>query len=81
MVRIPVNESERLQNMIIKTQFHQCSPLGCKIKHTMQNQTFKNERVFQNNAFISKFCWDRLLHVERKSLKTRLKRTRKIFSK
>ena len=30
----------------------------------MQNQTYKNERVFQNNAFTSKFCWDILLHVE-----------------
>ena len=44
--------------MIIKTQFHQCSA------HWMQNQTYKNERVFQNNVFTSKFFWDILLHVE-----------------
>ena len=44
--------------MIIKTQFHQCSPTW------MQNQTYKNERVFQNNAFTSKFFGDILLHVE-----------------
>ena len=44
--------------MIIKTQFHQCSPTW------MQNQTYKNERVFQNNVFTSKFFWDILLHVE-----------------
>ena len=30
----------------------------------MQNQTYKNERVFQNNTFTSKFFWDILLHVE-----------------
>ena len=41
MVRIPVNKSERLQNMIIKTQFHQCSPLGCKIKHTRMKECSK----------------------------------------
>ena len=33
----------------------------------MQNQTFKNERVFRNNAFTNKFCWDILLHVHEKS--------------
>ena len=33
----------------------------------MQNQTFKNERVFRNNAFTNKFSWDILLHVQEKS--------------
>ena len=61
MVRVLVNESESLQCMIIKTQIHQCSPPW------MQNQTFKNERVFRNNAFTNKFCWDILLHVHEKS--------------
>ena len=55
------NESESLQSMIIKIQFHQCFP------HWMQNQTFKNERVFRNNAFTNKFCWDILLHVHERS--------------
>ena len=45
--------------MIIKTQFHQCSP------HWMENQTYKNERVFRNSAFTCKFCWD--IHVHEKS--------------
>ena len=71
MVRIPVNESQRLQNMIIKTQFHQCSPTW------MQNQTYKNERVFQNNAFISKFCWDILLHVEHKKSENKVEKDEK----
>ena len=77
MVRIPVNESERLQNMIIKTQFHQCSPTW------IQNQTYKNERVFQNNAFISKFCWDRILHVEHKKSENKVEKDKKsaVFSK
>ena len=47
--------------MIIKTQFHQCSP------HWMQNQTYKNERVFRSSAFTCTFCWDILLHVHEKS--------------
>ena len=47
--------------MIIEMQIHQCSPPW------MQNQTFKNERVFRNNAFTNKFCWDILLHVHEKS--------------
>ena len=33
----------------------------------MQNQTYKNERVFWDNAFTNKFCWDILLHVHEKS--------------
>ena len=61
MVRVLVNESESLQYMIIKTQIHQCSPPW------MQSQTFKNERVFRNNAFTNTFCWDKLLHVHEKS--------------
>ena len=61
MVRVLVNESESLDCMIIKTQIHQCSP------NWMQNQTFKNERAFQNNAFTKRFCWDTLLHVHEKS--------------
>ena len=61
MVRVIVSESESLQCMIIKTQIHQCSPPW------MQNQTFKNERVFRNNALTNKFCWDILLHVNEKS--------------
>ena len=61
MVRVLVNESESLQCMSIKTQIHQCSPPW------MQNQTVKNERVFQNNAFTKRFCWDTLLHVHEKS--------------
>ena len=32
----------------------------------MQNQTYKNERVFRNNAFTSKFCWDILFYVHEK---------------
>ena len=47
--------------MDIKTQFHLCSP------RRMRNQRYKNERVFQNNALTSKFCWDILLHVDEKS--------------
>ena len=62
MVRVLVNESGSLQCMIIKTQIHQCSP-----PPWMQNQTFKNERVFRNNAFTNTFCWDILLHVHEKS--------------
>ena len=61
MVRVLVSESESLQCMIIKMQIHQCSPPW------MQHQTFKNERVFQNNALTKKFCWDILLHVNEKS--------------
>ena len=61
MVRVLVNESESLECMIIKTQIHQCSPTW------MQNQTFKNERAFRNNAFTKRFCWDTLLHVHEKS--------------
>ena len=61
MVRVVVSESESLQYMITKTQIHQCSPPW------MQNQTFKNERVLRNNAFINKFCWDILFHVHEKS--------------
>ena len=38
MVRVLVNESESLQYMIIKTQIHQCSPLGCKIKHSRMKE-------------------------------------------
>ena len=33
----------------------------------MENQTFKNERVFRKNAFTNKVCWDILLHVHEKS--------------
>ena len=33
----------------------------------MQNQTYKNEREFRNNAFTSKFCRDILLHFHEKS--------------
>ena len=55
------NESESLQSMIIKTQFHQRFP------HWMQNQTYKNERVLRNSTFTCKFCWDILLHVHEKS--------------
>ena len=33
----------------------------------MQNQTYKNDRVFRNNAFTSKFCWDILFHIHEKS--------------
>ena len=62
MVRVFVSESESLQCMIIKTQIYQCSP-----PPWMQNQTFKNERVFWNNALTNKFCWDILLHVNEKS--------------
>ena len=61
MVRVLVSESENLQCMIIKTQIHQCSPPW------MQNQTFKNERVFRDNTLTNKFCWDILLHVNEKS--------------
>ena len=61
MVRALVNESESLQCMIIKTQIHHGSPTW------MQNQTFKNERAFRNNAFTKRFCWDTLLHVHEKS--------------
>ena len=61
MVRVLVNESESLRCMIIKTQIHQCSP------RWKQNQTFKNERAFRNNAFANKFCWDIFLHVHEKS--------------
>ena len=61
MVRVVVSEFESLQCMIIKTQIHQCSPPW------MQNQTFKNERVFRHNVFTNKFCWDILLHVHEKS--------------
>ena len=43
------------------TQIHQSSPPW------MQNQTFQNERVFPNNAFTRRFCWDTLLHVHQKS--------------
>ena len=60
-MRVVDNESESLQCMIIKTQTHQTSPPW------MQNQTFKNERVFPNNAFTRRFCWDILLHVHQKS--------------
>ena len=61
--------------MIIKTQFHQCSP-SC-----MQNQTHKNERVFQNNAVTSKFCWDIHLHVHIKTEnKLKVKKDKKNLS-
>ena len=45
MVRVLVNESESLECTIIKNQIHQCSPSW------MQNQAFKNKRVFRNNTF------------------------------
>ena len=45
----------------------------------MQNQTYKNERVFQNNAFRSKFCCDILLHVHEKS-KTKIEKDKKNLS-
>ena len=61
MVRVLVSESESLQCMIVKTQIHHCSPPW------MQYQTFKNERVFRNNALTNKFCWDILLHVKETS--------------
>ena len=60
-MRVLDNESESLQCIIIKTQIHQSSPSW------MQNQTFKNARVFRNNAFTKRFCWDTLLHVHEKS--------------
>ena len=59
--------------MIIKTQFHQCSP-SC-----MQNQTHKNERVFQNKTVTSKFCWDIHLHVHIKS-ENKVKKDKKNLS-
>ena len=69
MVRVLVNESESLQCMIIKTQIHQCPlpPPPPPLPPWMQNQTFKNERAFQNNAFTKRFCWDTLLHVHEKT--------------
>ena len=73
MVRVVVSESESLQCMIIKTQIHQCSPPW------MQNQTFKNERVFRNNALTNKFCWDILLHVNEKS-KNKVEKDKKNLS-
>ena len=33
----------------------------------MENQTYKNERVFRNSAFTCKFYWNILLHVHEKS--------------
>ena len=36
---------------LLKLNFVSVPPL-------MQNQRYKNERVFQNNGFISKSCWD-----------------------
>ena len=73
MVRVLVNESESIQCMIIKTQIHQSSPPW------MQNQTFKNERAFQNNALTKRFCWDTLLHVHEKTEK-KVEKDKKNFS-
>ena len=73
MVRLLVSESDSLQCMIIKTQIHQCSPPW------MQNQTFKNERVFRNSALTNKFCWDILLHVNEKS-KNKVEKDKKNLS-
>ena len=73
MVRVLVSESESLQCMIIKTQIHQCSPPW------MQNQTFKDERMFRNNALTNKFCWDILLHVNEKS-KNKVEKDKKNLS-
>ena len=77
MVRVLVNESESLQCMIIKTQIHQCPPPPPP--PWMQNQTFKNERVFRNNAFTNKICWDILLHVHEKS-KNKVEKDKKNLS-
>ena len=73
MVRALVSESENLQCMIIKTQIHQCSPPW------MQNQTFKNERVFRDNTLTNKFCWDILLDVNEKS-KNKVEKDKKNLS-
>ena len=71
MLRVLVNESENLQCMIIKRQIHQYSPSW------MQNQTFKNEIVFENSALQKGFVGIHF-YMFTKNLKTRLKRTRKI---
>ena len=71
MVRVLVNESESLQCMIIKTQIHQCSPLGCKIKHSRMKEC--SETMLLQISFVGIY-----FYIFTKNLKTRLKRTRKI---
>ena len=61
MVRILVNESESLQCMIIKTQIHQCSPLGCKIRHSRMGEC--SQTVLSQISFVGII----LLHVHEKS--------------
>ena len=73
MVRVLVSEPESLQCMIIKMQIHQCSPPW------MQNQTFKDERVFRDNVLTNTFCWDILLHVNEKS-KNKVEKDKKNLS-